>query len=68
MTDLIREGLNAAMKDEDAWTPLHYASWHGQSEVVNILLRDWQGGPIEVSDNGSTVRYKISDLPSLHTV
>lgn len=54
VTDLIREGLNAAMKDEDAWTPLHYASWHGQVEVVNILLRDWQGGPIEVTDNGST--------------
>jgi hypothetical protein len=54
VAQLIREGLQAAVKDEDLWTPLHYAAWHGQVDVVNILLRDWQGGPIEVTDNGST--------------
>ena len=51
---LIKEGQSPSLPDDDKWTPLHYASWHGQAAVVGELMRDWQGGPMDLTDNGSS--------------
>ena len=34
-----------AEHDNDSWTPLHYAAWHGREAVVRTLMADWQGKP-----------------------
>ena len=52
--NLIKEGQSPSLPDADKWTPLHYASWHGQTAVVGELMRDWQGGPMDLTDNGSS--------------
>lgn len=44
----------AGQKDDDSWTPLHYAAWYGREGIVKILLEDWRGLPAEVNDNNST--------------
>eukprot|EP00039_Didymoeca_costata_P030820 m.31510 g.31510 ORF g.31510 m.31510 type:complete len:985 (-) comp8327_c0_seq1:1941-4895(-) len=54
LRSLIKAGHTPAFPDDDSWTPLHYAAWHGKTAVVRELMRDWQGGPIDTTDNGST--------------
>ena len=51
---LIHEDFSPSAKDDDSWTPLHYACWHGKETVVRVLLEDWQGAPAEPTDQGST--------------
>eukprot|EP01117_Protostelium_nocturnum_P015458 TRINITY_DN6000_c0_g1_i1.p1 TRINITY_DN6000_c0_g1~~TRINITY_DN6000_c0_g1_i1.p1 ORF type:complete len:157 (-),score=38.14 TRINITY_DN6000_c0_g1_i1:138-569(-) len=39
--------------DDDSWSPLHYSSWYGHSEVVDQLLK-WKSDPNVKNGNGST--------------
>lgn len=43
--ELLKAGYPAAEHDDDSWTPLHYAAWHGQASVVRVLMQDWQVRP-----------------------
>lgn len=53
-SDLIRSGQNPAAKDEDSWTPLHYAAWFGRDHVARVLMEDWQGAPMARTDRNAT--------------
>lgn len=39
VSELIKAGYPAAEHDDDSWTPLHYAAWHGQAAVVRIFMQ-----------------------------
>ena len=34
----LKVGMDSNQRDDDSWTPLHYACFHGHLEVVNELL------------------------------
>lgn len=52
---LLEHGANTTLQDKQGFTPLHHASWHGQLEIMDILLRD-KKPPLEVKNNyGGTV-------------
>lgn len=36
----IKMGMSADERDTDTWTPLHYASWYGELEVVKALIEE----------------------------
>jgi len=35
---LLTPGPNVNARDQDGWTPLHWAAWRGQLETVNLLI------------------------------
>eukprot|EP01147_Barroeca_monosierra_P010524 gene10524-2651_t len=51
---LLQSDFSPKAKDSDGWTPLHYASWYGQDDIVRILMEDWRGAPAEITPNGAT--------------
>ena len=46
---LIEKGANIHRKDNDGWTPLHFASDNGHTETVKILIQ--KGASIHEKDN-----------------
>ena len=53
---MLAAGLPVESFGEHRGTPLHWAAWHGQAELVRLILA--HGGPIENSDND----YKVTPL------
>eukprot|EP00053_Salpingoeca_punica_P016559 m.156694 g.156694 ORF g.156694 m.156694 type:complete len:988 (-) comp16994_c0_seq1:418-3381(-) len=66
--DLIRSGQNPAAKDEDSWTPLHYAAWFGRDHVARVLMEDWQGAPMARTDRNATALHFAARNGRLETV
>ncbi|EDQ90002.1 uncharacterized protein MONBRDRAFT_24994, partial [Monosiga brevicollis MX1] len=46
--------VSASALDENGWSPLHYAAFHGSIEAAKLLMEDWQGGPTIQTLSGST--------------
>ncbi|EGD72742.1 hypothetical protein PTSG_04471 [Salpingoeca rosetta] len=51
---LLQGDHSAKAKDTEGWTPLHYASWYGQEDIVRILMEDWRGAPAEITPSNAT--------------
>ena len=51
MLDVFGIDLNA--KDDDGWTALHFACNRGQTETVQMILKNWKefGIDIKAQDN-----------------
>ncbi|ULU10377.1 hypothetical protein L3Y34_014579 [Caenorhabditis briggsae] len=48
----LKVGMDSNQKDDDSWTPLHYACFHGHLEVVNELLNSPQMTAINAQNKG----------------
>uniref|UniRef100_A0A8R1I881 ANK_REP_REGION domain-containing protein n=1 Tax=Caenorhabditis japonica TaxID=281687 RepID=A0A8R1I881_CAEJA len=48
----LKMGMDSNQRDDDSWTPLHYASFHGHLEVVNELLNSPQMTSINAQNKG----------------
>ena len=46
---LLEHGAKPNAKDNDGWTPLHYAAYRGRVDVVKILLE--HGANPRIADN-----------------
>lgn len=57
---LVAEGYSAKEPDDEGWTPLHYAAWHGFEGIVRLLLEDWIGAPAETTPFGDTALHFAS--------
>uniref|UniRef100_A0A1I7UL18 ANK_REP_REGION domain-containing protein n=2 Tax=Caenorhabditis tropicalis TaxID=1561998 RepID=A0A1I7UL18_9PELO len=48
----LKIGMDSNQRDDDSWTPLHYACFHGHLEVVNELLNSPQMTAINAQNKG----------------
>ncbi|KAF1769150.1 hypothetical protein GCK72_000964 [Caenorhabditis remanei] len=48
----LKVGMDSNQRDDDSWTPLHYACFHGHLEVVNELLMSPQMTAINAQNKG----------------
>jgi len=49
LQDLIERGADVRAKDDDGWTPLHWASWKDNVEIAELLIE--KGADLEAKDN-----------------
>jgi cytohesin len=47
---LLDAGVDVNAKDENSWTPLHFAARHGHKEIVELLIA--KGADVNAKDNG----------------
>lgn len=40
---LLENGAAITTKDDNGWTALHWAAFHGHDDMVLLLLEKWQG-------------------------
>jgi hypothetical protein len=51
---MVDSGFDVAVKDNEGFTPLHWAAWYGHTDTVRVLLE--KGAPLESKNNyGGTV-------------
>lgn len=48
---LLEKGVDPNLKDEDNWTPLHWAAWKGHDAVAKLLLET--GADLNFKDNSN---------------
>ncbi|CAI46592.1 FERM domain-containing protein [Caenorhabditis elegans] len=48
----LKIGMDSNLRDDDSWTPLHYACFHGHLEVVHELLNSPQMTAINAQNKG----------------
>jgi len=67
--ELLDKGVNVNIRDQDSWTPLHFAAWEGYVDIAKLLLD--HGANVNVVTNASwsplylAVYYEYVDIVKL---
>jgi len=48
--ELLKEDINPTKEDKEGWSPLMWASFHGNEKLVKILLWDYQAATPYLKD------------------
>jgi len=62
ISELVERGASLNVQDYQGWTPLHVASYIGQSDAIKVLLRN--GALVDVRDNEARLPLDIAIVHS----